>query len=240
MKNPVPEWIPVSCENCAHSKDASSLLCAAYPEGIPVWIRSNANSHLTPQPDDNGIQYEPSPKFLQTLADEGILPQQEFAASALGSQQIEDGVGQPARSGRSDVRRALDLIKEASPELFAMVSAKAEPKAKINEHDRDAPSTLKIEQIKFRAIYSGIFKSGDDELPCLGYYIFGRGLDGQERLINRGVYVTDPADLARLQSEFEVGEEIDLVLESNRCLPDISIKLISFEKVTDADKESSA
>ncbi len=64
-------WIPVSCEQCKH-RDPDSWGCAAFPEGIPVWIRGNVNSHLTPQPGDHDIQFEPSNAFLQEL-EEGIL-----------------------------------------------------------------------------------------------------------------------------------------------------------------------
>lgn len=81
MRSPVPEWLPVSCASCKHLNRDAPLLCAAYPQGIPVWIRGNNDSHLTPYPDDNGIQYEPSPEFIQKLTDEGLIPQQETAAA---------------------------------------------------------------------------------------------------------------------------------------------------------------
>jgi hypothetical protein len=69
----VPDWLPVSCENCKHLDRDALLLYAAYPKGIPVWIRGNINSHRTPQPGDHGIQYEPTDSLLQELEEAGII-----------------------------------------------------------------------------------------------------------------------------------------------------------------------
>ncbi len=240
MKNPVPEWLPVSCASCKHLKEEASVFCAAYPQGIPVWIRGNNDSHLTPQPGDHGIQYEPSDEFVKTLTDEGILPQQDSsAAAALDSEQIEQEVERYTRIGRSDVRRALALIKEASPELADMVEAKAEPEADIDEDDvSEETDERAIKTIKFRATYTGIFKVEGDERPCLSYCVHARNQHGQVRLINGSVYVTEPSDLARLQNEFEVGDIIEITDETDWGLPDIPVRLISFEKVTaDAEDE---
>jgi hypothetical protein len=35
--------------------------CKAFPMGIPEEIAYGTNLHLTPYPDDNGLQYEPEP-----------------------------------------------------------------------------------------------------------------------------------------------------------------------------------
>jgi hypothetical protein len=241
MKSPVPEWLPVSCASCKH-QDPKSWGCAAFPEGIPVWIRGNNDSHLTPQPGDHGIQYEPSDEFVKTLTDEGILPHQDHAPTdTLDARRNEQEIERYTRIKRSDVRRALALIKEASPELADMVEAKAEPEADIDEHDvSDAPDEPKIQTIKFRATYTGIFKVEGDERPCLSYCVYARNQHGQVRLINGSVYVTEPSDLARLQNEFEVGDRIEITDETDWSLPDLPVRLISFEKITAAGEDKGA
>jgi hypothetical protein len=239
MKNPVPEWLPVSCASCKHLKEEASVFCAAYPQGIPVWIRGNNDSHLTPQPGDHGIQYEPSDEFVKTLTDEGILPQQDPSAeAALDSEQIEQEIERYTRIGRSDVRRALALIKEASPELADMVKAKDGPEVNMDERDvSDVANESKIKTIKFRATYTGILKVEGDDRQCLSYCVYARNQHGQVRLINGSVYVTEPSDLARLQNEFEVGDRIEITDETDWSLPDLPVRLISFEKVAAAAED---
>lgn len=239
MKSPVPEWLPVSCASCKHLNEEAPLLCAAYPQGIPVWVRGNNDSHLTPQLGDHGIQYEPSDEFVKTLTDEGILPHQDHApAATLDARRNEQEIKRYTRIGRSDVRRALALIKEASPELADMVRARAEPKANIEDRDAsDVADESKIKTIKFRATYTGILKVEGDERPCLSYCVSARNQHGQVRLINESVYVTEPCDLARLQNEFEVGDRIEITDETDWSLPDLPVRLICFEKVTAAAEE---
>ncbi len=209
------------------------MFCAAYPQGIPIPIRGNTNSHLTPQPGDHGIQYEPSDEFLKMLEEERHLA----AAATSDSERIEQEVERYMRIGRSDVRRALALIKEASPELADMVRAKAEPEA-TNECDiSDAADELKIQTIKFRATYTGILKIEGDEHPCLSYCVHARNQHGQVKPINGSVYITEPSDLERLQNEFEVGDRIEITDETDWSSPDLPVKLISFEKVIAAAEE---
>jgi hypothetical protein len=236
MKSPVPEWLPVGCASCKHLNRAAPLLCAAYPQGIPVWIRGNDDSHLTPQPGDHGIQYEPSDEFLKTLEEERLLA----AAATSDSERIEQEIERYTRIGRSDVRRALALIKEASPELADMVRATAEPKANIEDRDAgDVADESKIQTIKFRATYTGILKVEGDDRPCLSYCVYARNQHGQVRLINGSVYVTEPSNLARLQNEFEVGDRIEVTEEIDWSLPDLPVRLISFEKVAAAAEDES-
>ncbi len=240
MKSPVPEWLPVSCASCKH-QDPKSWGCAAFPEGIPVWIRGNNDSHLTPQPGDHGIQYEPSDEFVKTLTDEGILPHQDHAPTdTLDARRNEQEIERYTRIKRSDVRRALELIKEASPELADMVKAKAGPEVNMDERDvSDAADESKIKTIKFRATYTGIFKIEGKDHPCLSYRVYARNQHGQVRLINGSVYVTEPSDLERLQNEFEVGDRIEITDETDWSLPDLPVRLISFEKVTAAGEDES-
>lgn len=171
---------------------------------------------------------------MKTLTDEGILPHQDHApAATLGALRNEQEIERYTRIRRSDVRRALALIKEASPELAAMVKAKAGPEVNMDERDvSDAADESKIKTIKFRATYTGILKVEGDERPCLSYCVSARNQHGQVRLINGSVYVTEPSDLARLQNEFEVGDRIEITDETDWSLPDLPVRLISFEKVT--------
>ncbi len=86
--------------------------------------RGNNNSHLTPQPDDHGIQYEPSDEFLKNLEEEGIVAPRQLTLNGCRDRRV----CARAALGCSDVRHALDLINEASRELDAMIKAK--PRAK--------------------------------------------------------------------------------------------------------------
>lgn len=50
--------------------------CAAYPDGIPMAIFSQKNSHLAPQPGDHGILFEPNEEMIAMLRQAGIEPAQ--------------------------------------------------------------------------------------------------------------------------------------------------------------------
>lgn len=52
-----PSNVP-ACRNCRH-KIAGTKNCSAFPEGIPLEIRSGKNQHREPFPGDGGIQWEP-------------------------------------------------------------------------------------------------------------------------------------------------------------------------------------
>ena len=45
------------CFNCLHL--LKNVSCAAFPERIPLDIRTNEHDHRKPYPGDNGIRFEP-------------------------------------------------------------------------------------------------------------------------------------------------------------------------------------
>jgi hypothetical protein len=48
------------CVGCAHFKPAAAtLVCVAYPAGIPDAILRNVADHRRPQPGDQGIRFRP-------------------------------------------------------------------------------------------------------------------------------------------------------------------------------------
>ena len=71
----LPVWLPISCGDCRHFNRTQWGTCAAYPNGIPLPIASGEIAHTSPQPGDQGIQFEPRPEFLQQLQEEGVLEQ---------------------------------------------------------------------------------------------------------------------------------------------------------------------
>lgn len=46
------------CLYCKHLVNIAKLTCKAFPEGIPHEILSSEFNHITPHPDDRGIQFE--------------------------------------------------------------------------------------------------------------------------------------------------------------------------------------
>ena len=52
------------CVRCRHMKippglEDKTLVCAAFPEGIPDDILYGNHSHIGAYPDDNGLRYDP-------------------------------------------------------------------------------------------------------------------------------------------------------------------------------------
>lgn len=64
--------VPVCCADCKHLDKNNWFVCAAYPNFIPIPIQSGDLSHFNELHGDNGIQFEPSVEFLQTLLDAGF------------------------------------------------------------------------------------------------------------------------------------------------------------------------
>ena len=60
---------PPFCAWCKHYQIGSVPSCAAFPEGIPRDIFTNAVSHLKPYPKDNGIQFEAIPETPKEMAE---------------------------------------------------------------------------------------------------------------------------------------------------------------------------
>ncbi len=128
----LPPDVRVSCFECKHLySEEEPLRCAAFPDGIPVWI---SDSHLAPREGDHGIQFEPKLEILQWL-EEGrwqVVPDPDYRP--LTEEEIEEA----ARITSADVARALELIFEASPELAKLVVEGFEFKV---EGDEDNPDT---------------------------------------------------------------------------------------------------
>lgn len=131
----VPPDVRVSCFECKHLySEEEPLRCAAFPNGIPIWISAIDDSHLTPREGDHGIQFEPSLEFLKWL-EEGrwqVVPDPDYRPLTEEEIEVE------ARITDADVARALELIFEASPELAKLVVEGFEFKV---EGDEDNPDT---------------------------------------------------------------------------------------------------
>jgi hypothetical protein len=50
------------CATCARRNQRKSLICEAFPFGIPRVILLGENQHREPFPGDNGLQYKPKEK----------------------------------------------------------------------------------------------------------------------------------------------------------------------------------
>ena len=48
----------ISCIDCVHLHD-DEMTCAAFKDGIPIFIISGDFDHRYPHPGDGGIMYEP-------------------------------------------------------------------------------------------------------------------------------------------------------------------------------------
>jgi len=48
----------ISCIDCIHLHN-DEMTCAAFEDGIPIFIISGDFDHRNPHPGDGGIQYEP-------------------------------------------------------------------------------------------------------------------------------------------------------------------------------------
>ena len=72
------------CLYCTRFIEAGKVLrCSAYPNGIPTAIEQGKDMHLMPRHDDNGLQFEPDPEYLeilQELVDEGDYPEDVLTA----------------------------------------------------------------------------------------------------------------------------------------------------------------
>ena len=72
------------CLACRHfhrgSGRGATWTCDAYPDGIPVEIRSERVIHTVPHPGDHGIRFELDGEYLDSL-----LPDQRKKVGAAGS-----------------------------------------------------------------------------------------------------------------------------------------------------------
>lgn len=48
----------VYCKHLDKSKNAESLTCAAFPDGIPIVILHSRHDHRLPYAGDSGVQFE--------------------------------------------------------------------------------------------------------------------------------------------------------------------------------------
>ena len=47
------------CDNCLHFNSAAvEMVCAAFPDGIPIDTAIGKNDHSEPYPGDGGIEFE--------------------------------------------------------------------------------------------------------------------------------------------------------------------------------------
>lgn len=135
----IPQDVRVSCFECKHlqsEEDEEPLRCAAFPNGIPIWISHIDDSHLAPREGDHGIQFEPSDQFLKWLEEgrgQAVAGAEDFVP--LTDEEIEE----EARIKPEDIKRALELIFEASPELAKLVVKGFE--FKLSDGDDDNPDT---------------------------------------------------------------------------------------------------
>jgi hypothetical protein len=50
--------VPTLCNKCKHYKPGASLVCAAYPDGIPELFATGEAEHTEPHEGDGGLQYK--------------------------------------------------------------------------------------------------------------------------------------------------------------------------------------
>jgi hypothetical protein len=212
--------IPVTCKDCKHLNHEEPLRCVAFPDGIPVWIRGNANAHLQPIEGDHGIRFEPSDEFLKMLEE-------------------------AARITPEDIEHARKLVAERSPFLAELLEAEAMPEEELPATS-DSQRTIstqevekKIARMTLDVTYDGIYRVEGDPRPYLKYSVYAQRPDGQVKWLNSSVHVHNPADLLRLETEFKAGDRIRLTEETDWSDPNLRLTLIGFEKLDDsADADS--
>lgn len=132
----IPQDVSVSCFECKHlqsEEDEEPLRCAAFPNGILIWISAIDDSHLAPREGDHGIQFEPSDQFLKSLEEGRPNAFADTDFTPLTEEEIEE----EARITNADITRALELIFEASPELAKLVVEGFEFKVEGDEDNSD-------------------------------------------------------------------------------------------------------
>lgn len=227
-----PYGIPVTCEDCKHLNHEVPVRCAAFPDGIPVWIRYVDDSHLQPVNGDHGIRFEPSDEFLKMVEEEGFTAD-DFLPTEEEMREIEEA----ARITPEDIEYAHKLAAERSPFLAELLEAEPMYEEEVietsdSDHEPRKPEVEpKIVRMTLDVTFDFIFRVEGDPRPCLRYSLYAERPDGKVKWLNSSVEVHDPENLLRLETEFKFGDQIRLTLDVSCDLdPDV---LIGFEKISD-------
>lgn len=126
------------------------------------------------------------------------------------SEWTEEEIEEAASVTRADIDRAMELIREASPELAEMVEAEAELEADVPDRSVSDDDLLRIETVTFIATYNSIIRVARDPQPHLSYTVHGMERGGQKRRTRESVRVDNDETLARLEAGFEPGGDSNL------------------------------